>query len=161
MDSASITLTPTQATLGFAYSSAATSRSISLDCNLEQGTDVYLPTERTLKGAKWMVYVEEGVTYNDHAIKQDAIGFLKYWPGYQSADDHPPEACHVSFALKPEIFSTLLSSLQKGYLPKTVHIEVKGLEWGQEPDGSGVMWNVEAANALPIVEAKFFVPLSG
>lgn len=162
MDSASITLTPTQAILSFAHSlSAATPRSIGLDCYLEPGTDVYLPTERTLKDVKWTAYITEGVTYNDHAEKQGAIGFLKYWPECQSADDHSPETCHVSFALKPEIFGTLLSALQKGYLPKTIHIEVKGLEWGQEPDGSGVVWNVEAANALPVVEVKFIVSLSG
>ena len=161
MDSASITLIPTQAILSFAHSlSAATARSISLDCYLEPGTDVRLPTERTLKNANWTAYITEAVTYNDHATEQGAIGFLKYWAERQSADDHSPEACNVSVALKPEIFDTLLTALQNGRLPKAIHIDVKGLEYGWEPDGSGIVWNVEAADALPIVEARFNVPLS-
>jgi hypothetical protein len=118
MDSASITLIPTQATLSFAHSiSAATARSISIDCYLEPGTDVRLPTEHTLKNAIWTAYITEAITYNDHAREQGAIGFLKYWAERQSADDHSPEACHVSVALKPEVFGTLLSALQNGRLP--------------------------------------------
>lgn len=160
-DSASITLTPTQATLNFAHSlSAATARSMCIDCYLEPGTDVRLPTERTLKNAKWTAYITEAVTYNDHATEQGAIGLLKYMPECQSPDDHSPEGCHVSVALKPEAFGTLLSALQDGRLPKAIHIEVKGLKWGREPDGSSVVWNVEVADLLPIVEVQFNVPLS-
>lgn len=161
IDSASITLIPLQATLSFAHSlSAVTARAISVDAFLEPGTDVRLPTERTLKDANWTATFTEAGTYNDHATELGAIGFLKYWPGSQSVDDSQPETCHVSIALTPELFGALLAGLQSGRLPKAIHIEAKGLEWGWEPDGSGVVWNVEAAKALPIVEVRFNVPLS-
>ena len=161
MDFASITLIPTQAALSFAHSlSTATARSIDLECYLEPGVDVRLPTERTLKNANWTAYFTETVTYNDHATEQGAIGFLKYWAERQSEDNYTPETCHILVALKPEVFGTLLSALQDGRLPKTIHIEVKGLKYGWEPDGGGIVWNIEAADALPIIEVKFNVPLS-
>jgi hypothetical protein len=160
MDSASITVIPTHATLDFAHSLSVTAaRSMTIDCYLEPGTDVRLPTDRSLKNVKWSVYVTEAVAYNDHAREQGAIGFLKYWPESQSANDHSPETCHASFALKQELFCTLLSALQDGRLPKAIHIEMEGLQWGWEPGGRGVVWNVEAAKALPILEVRFNVPL--
>lgn len=161
MDSANITLIPTQATLSFTHSlSAVTARLTTIDCYLEPGTDVRLPTKHTLKNAKWTVYITEAVTYNDHATEQGAIGILKYWPEHQSADDHSPETCQVSVALKPDFFGTLVAALQDGRLPKYIDIGVKGLEYGWEPDGSSCVWNVETTDALPIIEIKFNVPLS-
>jgi hypothetical protein len=162
IDSATITLIPLQATLSFAHSlSAVTARTICVDAFLEPGTDVYLPIERTLKGANWKATFTEAATYNDYATELGAIGFLKYWPESQSVDDSRPETCHVSVALTQDVFGTLLSALQNGRLPKAIHIEAKGLEWGWEPDGSGVVWNVEASDALPIIEISFNVPFFG
>ena len=161
IDSASITLIPLQATLSFAHSlSAATARTINVDAFLEHGTDVRLPTKRTLKDANWTATFTEAATYNDHATELGAIGFLKYWPAERQSVDNPmPETCHASVALTPEVFGTLLSALQNGRIPKAIHIDAKSLEWGWEPDGSGVVWNVEAANALPIVGISFNLPL--
>ncbi len=160
IDSASISLIPTQATLSFGHSlSAAPARLIILDCYLEPGIEVRFPTEHTLKNAIWTTSITEAVTYNDHATEQDAIGFLKYWAERQSTDDHSPEKCCVSVALKPDVFGTLLNALQNGCLPNAIHIDVKGLKYGWEADGSGIVWNLEAANALSIIEARFNVPL--
>ena len=160
MDSASITLVPLRATLSFAHSlSAIAARTISVGALLEPGTDVRLPTERSLKDADWTVTFTEAAIYNDHATELGAIGFLKYWPERHSVDNPTPEACHASAALTLEVFGTLLSALQNGRLPKAIHIDAKGLEWGWEPDGCGVVWNVEATNALPITEIRFNLPL--
>lgn len=156
IDSASITLIPLQVTLSFAHSlSAVTARIISVDAVLESGTDVRLPTERMLKDANWTATFTEAAIYNDHATELEAIGFFKYWPERQSEDDSRPETCHVSVALTLDVFGTLLSALQNGRLPKAIHIKVKGLEWGWEPDGSGVVWDVEASDALPAGFANY------
>jgi hypothetical protein len=106
-----------------------------------------------------MASITEAIAYNDHATEQGAIGFLKYGPESQRADDHSPETCYASVALKPECFCTLLSALQAGRLPKSIHIEAKGMEFGWKPDGSGVVWNVNSASTLPIVDIRFNVPL--
>ncbi len=156
-----ITLLPTYAALNFTHSLSSTpARSLNISCSLEIGQDVRLPSEGSLKNASWNVFVAEADDFNPHASEQGAIGYLKYHPESHGIEHNFPETCNASFALKAEIFGTLLSAIQSGHLPASISVVTKGLEWGWEPDGSGVVWDTKACPNVPIVEVGFNVPFS-
>lgn len=156
-----IALIPINATLGFAESlSTMRARHMSMEVRLRPDSNVRLPSEHSLKDAYWVAQFTEANTYNDYATEQGAIGLLKYYAESDRVEGYEPEKCFVSVALKPEIFSMLLSILQNGRLPETIHAEVKGMEQERmERSWRGLLWNVEANDALPIVEIRFDIPL--
>lgn len=169
-DTVGISLVPETAMLSFAEAlpsrAALTSRRLHMELRVTSGDDVRLPTQerglqnRTVKDAYWTAEFVNADTYSEYATEQGAIGFLRYRAARDKYPDATwPESCHISAALKPENFAMVLSALQTGRLPEKIHIMVKGMTSGSEPDGSGVIWDVDALSDVPIVEVSFTIPL--
>lgn len=156
-DSAGITLVPVNASMHFTETLSTVSiKNLSMNVRLESGSDVQLVTNRTLKDAEWMVYITEADDYNDNATSQGAIGFLRYLAPSNDLEDRNPESCYISFALKRDAFSTLVSALQRDLLPEQIYIQVKGLSYGY---GRTTVWDTVSNDALPIIEVGFNIPL--
>src|SRR5918992_6253661 len=133
-----ITLRPKRASLHLAHStSGSEARVISLDVDLSPGEDVRTPDKRSLRGAEWTVRLVEAEAFNESAKAEGAIGYLSHLEECSSDDDYSPEGCHVSAALNPDTFASLLEVMQTGRFPDWLSVRVKGLSYGWEPDGSG------------------------
>jgi hypothetical protein len=159
---AGITLVPCDVALhAYENLSPLNSRQLIFSARLEQDSDVRQADDRSLKDARWMASFIEGESYNQHATEQGAIGFLKYWPASKLPDNEQAETCYVSVALKRDMFAALLSAAQSGQLPDKLDFEVRGLSYGRKPDGSDAIWDTSDGSALPVLEARFSVPLVG
>lgn len=134
-------------------------RSIVMDLALESGRDVRLPDNRSLKSARWRMYlVEKGAPTEEQ--KSEAVGVLSYFE--ESSDDYhtTPEECHLEVAFDADSFHSLLTSLQAGRIPDWVSVRVQGLEHGWEPDGSGKVWDVKETPQAPVISVSFGIPLT-
>src|SRR5918992_2890614 len=73
---------------------------------------------------------------------------------------YSPEGCHVSAALNPDTFASLLEVMQTGRFPDWLSVRVKGLSYGWEPDGSGKEWDIGQTRHAPVLEVAFRLPLA-
>jgi len=92
--------------------------------------------------------------------KPEAIGVLSHFKERSDEDGSRPEGCHIQAVLKPEAFATLVGALQAGRVLDRVTARVQGLEYGWEPDGSGMVWDIAKAPKAPVVELSFGIPLT-
>lgn len=136
-------------------------RSISLSIRFEGHEDVRLSDKRSLKKVDWSMYLVEATEFNENATKQGAIGFLSRFDERVSDDEVRPETCHISAALKPDKFLSLLLAIQSGRVPESVTVSLRGMKYGWEPDGSGKEWDEKQVPHPPIAKISFSIPLFG
>jgi hypothetical protein len=94
---------------------------------------------------------------------------LKYHKRQESADEHLDSLIHAACFITPDLYYALLTNLRSGMHPSHVSIELESiirqdrdtapLEFGWEPDGSGLIWHNERANRLPIFGVEFLYPV--
>ncbi|WP_155920539.1 hypothetical protein [Methylobacter luteus] len=151
MNSTIISLVPISAIHSFRQQqqSIVSVGTISMDVKLND--DVLTHSNESLKKSKWEVCFYHTESYNENAVQQGAIGFLKY---YQESE-YREETCIASVALKTEVFNQLLVNLQSKRLPSQMLFTVKELEYGALPDGDQIIWNVQDMSNAPILEVEF------
>ena len=116
-------------------------RMISLRLRLAPGEDVQTLEKRSLRMVEWLMFLSEGSKYNDYATKEEAIGVLAYFES---------ETCHVNVAITPVAFTELWSLVVGGRLPNWLSITVKGMTYGNDPDGREKVWDVAKNRSIPI-----------
>jgi len=160
VEGAIVTFTPRDARVHLGAGNAnSTGRSISMRVELEQGEDVRLPNDQSLKRVRWNVHLVEATSYNDEADKQKAIGYLSHHEAAKDSTLLLDETCYISAALAPATFSSLLTVLESGRLPNQIYTRIRGLKYGWEPDGSGKVWDIAKTPGPSVLEIKFSTPL--
>jgi hypothetical protein len=163
-----VILCPTTAHLHLRHPpSGSESRSISFDVYVHERFEVNTPgpAMRDLQRARWAIHLVEAEMLSDPAKADAAIGNLRYFEAISVegdvADDvsAEPELCNVMAILRPDIFASLLNTVQAGYLPDTILVTVKGLTMGYAPDGSEIIWDIDRMPTLPVVAIEFNIPL--
>ena len=126
---------------------------------LESGKDVRLPDDRSLKNAKWSMYLfEKETAVGDQA--PEAVGVLSYFEASSDDFHSNPEECHIEAGLDRDNFQTLVAALQAGRVPDWISIRAQGLTHGWEPDGSGKVWDTKNTPQAPVISVSFGMPLT-
>jgi hypothetical protein len=161
LDAASLNFVPRDANLSISgtLESSGTRRAIAMRVSLAHGEDLRLPDDRSLREILWAIYFVEGSAYNEGATTQGSIGLIRYNKEQGRLDTHLPESCYINVALRPELFSSLLTAVQSGRVPDQITVWVKGLKYGWEPDGSGKIWDTTAMPLAYVSEVGFNIPL--
>jgi len=134
-----------------------TTRRLYFGLQLEFDEDVRLPDGRSLRHASWSLAVHESSQGHLESNEQ-AIGQLKYWSEHDRSG--APEECTVSAVLLPSAFDSLLSSIQSGRMVNHVDLYTRGLEFGNDPDGSEKVWDVKRQSLLSVTQLSFRTPLT-
>lgn len=118
-------------------------RSIQFDVRLQNRQHVRTPDERSLEDCQWNIELIDSTERSEFALESNALGMLTHSPAMP--DDvfgDLPEACFVWAGLEPTTFNYIWELVMSGRLPQHLTVEVAGLEFGWEPDGSGKIWDV-------------------
>lgn len=103
---------------------------------------------------------------NDEEVGNSRIQYHKRLEGTDpNLDSSIDAACFIT----PGLYGALLTNLRSGMYPSHVSIELQSiisqdrdkapLEFGWEPDGSGLIWHNERIDRLPIYGVEFLYPV--
>lgn len=103
---------------------------------------------------------------NDEEISDSRINYHK---GQEDADGHLDSFIAAACFIPPDQYGALLTNLRSGMYPSHVSIELQSiisqdrdkrpLEFGWEPDGSGLIWHNGRIDRLPIYGVEFLYPV--
>lgn len=97
----------------------------------------------------WEVQISEATQLNDFLRSNKAIGSASYLPEVEDWEHGFSEAGFSAWAaLEPAEFSALREALLSGAVPGRISLEVAGLEYGWEPDGSSKVWDIKSDRSL-------------
>lgn len=135
--------------------------SLSMRVRVGKDREVRTPEGRDLKGAEWTVTFQENGTGNKLTKQHNAIGLLNYYGEYHSEydDDFSPEGCHAWADVDAETFQLLRQMAMTGQLPSSLRMHVQGMNYGWEPDGSSIEWDIKAREAVVINSLEIFTCL--
>lgn len=92
---------------------------------------------------------------------EKGIGFIQYVPAF--SDDlglYCRASCGVRVFVPKVTFDELLASARLGRLPSHISVEVEGMQYDWQPDGSGKKWDNKAFPELAVTSISFgTVPL--
>jgi hypothetical protein len=92
------------------------------------------------------------------------VGFLDYVPTFESRDglDLMPASYQVIVDLPARQFDELVGAARQGRMPSSISVLVvgKGVQYGWEPDGSGLDWDNKEHDHVPVGEIRFSFPLA-
>lgn len=102
---------------------------------------------------QWGITIVDNPEYNEWAAHRNAIGTIWHANKYETEDDYEPEACYGGIGVTAELFDFLLSHIirQPNF---TLLLNVKGLTFGYELDGSGVDWDTKKYPNLLINDVR-------
>ena len=86
-------------------------------------------------------------------------GQIHYWKGTRDIFFPDPPACTVTIYLPDHDREQMLRTIADGLPLRTVNVNVDGLEYGSEPDGSGKKWDNAAKPTLTINDYTLFFGL--
>lgn len=93
---------------------------------------------------------------------------ILYRKGSGTEDDYWESSIFARCNVPPDQYTTLLKNVRSGLFPSRITIEIgenvdRGddapLEYGWEPDGSGIIWHNKRSGSLPIQGVRFFYPV--
>jgi hypothetical protein len=89
------------------------------------------------------------------------IGHITYVPAFDDryGPDSTPACCDARLFVPKITFDELLATARLGRLPSSIWIEVEGMEYDWQPDGSGKKWDNKAFPELNIISINFSLPL--
>ena len=107
----------------------------------------------------------EGVVRLTRSLAENTdrpVGLLTYVPEFQSKDDleSQPSTYQVDSGLPARQFDELVSAARHNRIPTSICVDVagEGVEYGWEPDGSGIDWNNKEHPSALIAELRFSLP---
>ena len=86
-------------------------------------------------------------------------GTLSYFPARNDEFYAFPPQFIVQTALPLNQFNELLSAAKLGRMPSTISVEIEGMDYDWQPDGSGKKWDNKALPRLAVSSMRFSVPL--
>lgn len=135
-------------------------RAISLTIKPHERCDIRTIERRSLRSVVWSIVLKEREVFSEEAKENGAIGLLHHSPESSSYDYSFPESCFASVAVGPSTFNTVLESLTMGHLPSFISISVKGMSYGDDPDGRQKIWDTESARHLSIMDVSIDIPMA-
>ena len=124
------------------YADESLQPSIFMPLKLRSQTIVRTPEERELNAITWSLTIHRGKTANEDLVTSQAIGRMNYFSSREHEFVDIPESSHLWAHLEDRSFDLLTQSVLAGHVPTNVRVDVKGLKWGWEPDGSAVVWDI-------------------
>lgn len=107
----------------------------------------YLPLRKERILAEASVTILTDPTQLDHVKGEKPIcGYAQFFKERAGHIDSSPPALSILIVVKPEIFNEMASVKIHSAAVATLQIEIEGLEFGWEPDGSHRTWNLEDAS---------------
>lgn len=134
-------------------------RTITLTMQLADKCDVFTLSYRSMRSSNWSIQLFDREVFSDKAKAEQAIGMLSHCPEFKSRGAFLAEACFASVAVDSRVFQTLYDSLKLGKLPSFISLTVRGLTYGDNPDGDDKVWDTDNASNLYITNISITTPL--
>lgn len=92
---------------------------------------------------------------------RELCGQLSYFPAQPDDIDYRPASYAADVVVTTQQFMELLQCASQGILPSLISLDVSGLQYGWEPDGSGKVWDSVVGNERhkDVKEVTFSFPL--
>lgn len=134
------------------------SRSLRYRVALHYSNHVRLSTGEDLRKLEGKVFLWP--SDSPSITEESPFGWLCYIEAYEGEFDSLPAYYSVELRLPRQQFDELLSAARLGRVPSYISVNVKGLEIGWEPDGSGREWDNKTSPRLTATSAEFVVPMA-
>lgn len=115
----------------------------------------FLHQDRELITAK--VQVTDDPSYierTDQEAEKDVCGWAAFYPEQKSDLHYSPPALEMVVVVEPALFEELFKLRIAAPDTATMHVDIDGLDYGWEPDGSHKIWKVEEKKANRLKEKK-------
>jgi hypothetical protein len=91
--------------------------------------------------------------------EKKAIGELCYFEGHADNFSSVPPTLIFQVYIGEAQMRVLLEFAQHGRFPREISIDVEGVEYDWQPDGSGTKWDNAAEKRVPVTAIKFSIPV--
>jgi hypothetical protein len=125
--------------------------------HLVQGESIKLSSDEKFEDldGRLMVFPDVGESHEN----PNGFGTLHYLAA-RDDDFHPfPPRFIVQTPIPAGHFDELLSAAKFGRIPSKISVDIEGMEYDWQPDGSGKKWDNKASPRLPVNSVLFDVPL--
>ena len=95
----------------------------------------------------------------DSQENQNAFGALQYFAAHDDYIDPFPPSFIIQTTISANQFDKLLSAAKLGRIPSEISVDIEGMEYDWQPDGSGKKWDNKTSPRLPVNSIRFSVPL--
>ncbi len=89
------------------------------------------------------------------------IGWMTYVPEFSSDLDFHKATYQLDIRIPRRRFELLVSTVSQGRMPSGISINVQGMSYDWQPDGSGKIWDNKKCPQLPIRSLSIGAPLIG
>jgi hypothetical protein len=89
-----------------------------------------------------------------------AIGELCYFEGHTDGLYSVPPTLIFQVYIGEAEMRTLLEFARHGRFPRKISIDVEGVEYDWQPDGSGTKWDNAAEKRVPVTAINFSIPVT-
>ena len=155
---AHVEFVPTSVYLFFKVGKEGLNKSIGGKIRLKGWQSVKLATEEDLNKLEGKLIVFQAT---DEGENQTPIGYISYWGEYEVPEQHSPASYTVDVTIPTTVFDDLVTEVSRGKMPSEICIEVDGMKYDSQPDGSGKGWDNKASKELPIDNISFVSSLIG
>lgn len=155
-----IDLLPTSCSLSMGRTlskEGASADSLCMGLKLSADHELRTPDGRSLNGADWAITFYGGGEGNSFTERHSALGMVNYFHARESSNfdnDYMPESCFAWVHLDLPTFRLLRSMAIEGRLPNSIRLQIMGIEYGWEPDGSGLVWDVSRYKNAAITQIE-------
>lgn len=91
---------------------------------------------------------------------QKGFGTLHHFAACDDDFDPFPPSFIVQTVLPKHQFNELLSAAKLGRVPSVISVDIEGMEYDWQPDGSGKKWDNKTSPKLDVKSVRFNVPLA-
>lgn len=151
---------PSSASLHFADSfSEPLARAIYMQLRIVGGTSVQDQNERPLSGLDWSLRIVE--VENDDVVREGSkvIGYVLHAKETHSDSVSAPASISLHIRLRRAAFEWLYEYLIANQLPKEISVGMTGMNYGWEPDGSLVRWDIDKVPVPQIISVSLHCPI--
>lgn len=153
-------LKPISAQFRLSQAFESSRRSIYITARITSDDGLVTPDNQSLCDINWTIKLTDFDYFNENSKPEESLGYLTYQSINAKNEDIIQKSCHISATVKPDFFSSVLSSLHSGFLPDQICVEVIGFEYSKVPDENIKVWDIMRDNRLPVLEISVRVPLA-
>ncbi len=145
------------ALLGSAGAHERASPGLSYDVRLGRGESISLTTSENFADLQGHLRLYPDT---DPRRGQDkATGFIAYLEARSAVHDSCPPSYLIQIWVPDVYFDELVSAARHGRIPSNMHVDIEGMDYDWQPDGSGKKWDNKESQHLKVTSFDFTLPL--
>src|SRR5712692_10356410 len=129
------------------------------EIQLKRRQSVKLTTDEDFNKLDGILRLVEETNEGSHDSKP--IGWITYCEEFNMIDSYSKASYTVEVCIPRTRFELLLAAVNRGKMPSQITVDVEGMTFDWQPNGSGKVWDNKSSKQLPIKSVFFITPLVG